>query len=190
MGRWNSGHALTSFLWKRRSRLVSKGETLTKVQRVSRDVSIRKFNLLSLLVLFLGGYLATVLISWVVLLVGYVSNPHSPDSALAILTPASLFLVFGLQPLISPFFPAPLSLIAIFALLTMKVRFKKKPWLFSLAAVFIGTNIANSLLFRGALGTAFFLFAAEFYLLIWLSVGLCAVKISQRTWLRTPVQSN
>lgn len=170
--------------------LDQKGETLTKVQRVSLDASIRKFNLLSLLVLFLGGYLATVLISWVVLLVGYLSNPHSPDSALSILTPASLFLVFGLQPLITPFFLAPLSLIALFALLSVKVRFKKKPWLFVLAASFMGANIAASLLFSGSFGTSLFLLAAGFYLLIWLSVGLCAVKISQRTWLIAPVISN
>lgn len=154
--------------------------------QTSGAMSLRKFNGLSLLVLFVGGYVATVLIAWAVLLVDYASNPFRPESALSILTPAGIFLVFGLQPLITPLFLSPVLLILVFSLLSVRVRFNKRRWLNILVAAFLVANLIAALLlsFNDRSGTAFFFLASGAYLGIWLSVGFLLVKLSQRTWLK------
>ncbi len=159
--------------------------------QTSRAMSLRKFNGLSLLVLFVGGYVATVLIAWAVLLIDYASNPFRPESALSVLTPAGIFLVFGLQPLITPLFLSPVLLILVFSLLSVKVRFNKRRWLIILVAVFLAANLIAGLLlsFNDRSSTAFFFLASGTYLGIWLSVGFVLVKISHRSWLKAPTDS-
>ena len=161
-------------------------------QAASGKLSLRKFNGLSLLVLFVGGYVGTVLIAWAFLLIDYASNPYRPESALSILTPAGIFLVFGLQPLITPLFLSPVLLILFFSLLSVRVWFRKRRWLIILAAVFLATNFIAILLLilNERSGTAFFFLASGTYLGIWLSVGFVLVKISQRTWLKVSISEN
>lgn len=158
------------------------------IVQTSGAMSLRKFNGLSLLVLFVGGYFATVVIAWAVLLIDYASNPFRPESALSVLTPAGIFLVFGLQPLITPLFLSPVLLILVFSLLSVKVRFNKRRWLIILVALFFVANLIAALLLtlQDRSGTAFFFLASGTYLGIWLSVGFVLVKISQRTWLKAP----
>jgi len=164
------------------------GETLSNSQAISPDAAIRKFNFLSLFVLFVGGYVGTVLIAWAVLLIRHAQSPHSTDSLPSILTPAATFLIYSLQPLITPFFASPVLLTIFFSLLSVKTKIKKRPWVIALAAVFLGTNsFALALNFGDRTGTGFNFLASGFFLLVWLSVGFVAVKVSQRTWLKLPV---
>ncbi len=161
------------------------------IVQTSGAMSLRKFNGLSLLVLFVGGYFATVVIAWAVLLIDYASNSFRPESALSVLTPAGIFLVFGLQPLITPLFLSPVLLILVFSLLSVKVRFNKRRWLIILVALFFVANLIAALLLtlQDRSGTAFFFIASGTYLGIWLSVGFVLVKISHLTWLKAPTDS-
>jgi hypothetical protein len=159
--------------------------------QTSGAMSIRNFNGLSLLVLFVGGYFATVLMAWAVLLIDYASNPFRPESALSVLTPAGIFLVFGLQPLITPLFLSPVLLILVFSLLSVRVKFNKRRWLIILVTLLLAANLIAGLLlsFNNRSSTAFFFLASGTYLSIWLSVGFVLVKISHLTWLKAPTDS-
>jgi hypothetical protein len=133
--------------------------------------SARYRNLVNLLILFLGGYVAAVFIAWVVLLVDHSLN-GGPESALSILTPAGLFILMPLASLFSLFFFIPLSAILGFSLLAIETSKPKKKVVAVSLAVFIG---GTGLLYAIWGGPAAMIMGSSLFLAIWLGVGLLLV---------------
>ncbi len=133
--------------------------------------SARYRNLVNLLILFLGGYVAAVFIAWVVLLVDHSLN-GGPESSLSILTPAGLFILMPLASLFSLFFFIPLSAILGFSLLAIETSKPKKKVVAVSLAVFIG---GTGLLYAIWGGPAAMIMGSSLFLAIWLGVGLLLV---------------
>jgi hypothetical protein len=145
-----------------------------------RTMSIPLKNLVSLLILFIGGYVVAVLISWVVLALYYSIRGLGVGAAVPINTPAELYLT-ALIPLMSPFFLVPLAAIAGFSLLVIQTRRNKWPIiaLCGFIAVFsqlmlldiFGEPIVNMMWF-------------SMLLLIWLSIGAVLALGANHLWMR------
>lgn len=90
--------------------------------------SSRRRNLVNLLILFVGGYIATVLIGWAVLLIDYYNDGDFDNpTALSILTPAGAIFVGGLIGFASPsFFMIPASAIVAFSVMAIETTKPKK----------------------------------------------------------------
>jgi hypothetical protein len=124
-----------------------------------------------------GGYIATVLIGWAVLLIDYYNDGDFGNStALSILTPAGAIFVGGLIGLTSPiFFFIPASGIVAFSAMAFETPKPKKLVLAISLLVFVGgTAITYAILGD----PAFSVLASSFTLTLWLGVGLILVK----TW--------
>lgn len=141
----------------------------------------RRRNLVNLLMLFVGGYIATVLIGWAVLLIDYYSDGDFGNStALSILTPAGAIFVGGLIGLASPFFFfIPASAIVAFSVMVVETTKPKKLFLAISLSVFIGgTAITYAILGD----PAFSVVASSLTLALWLSVGLLLVIARKKFW--------
>jgi hypothetical protein len=143
--------------------------------------SSRRRNLVNLLMLFVGGYFATVLIGWAVLLIDYYNDGDFGNStALSILTPAGAILVGGLIGLASPFFfLIPASAVVAFSLMAVETTRPKKLVVAISLSVFIGgTAITYAILGD----PAFSVVASSLTLALWLSVGLLLVIARKKFW--------
>ena len=143
--------------------------------------SSRRRNLVNLLILFVGGYIATVLIGWAVLLiVYYIDGDFGNSTALSILTPAGAIFVGGLIGLASPFFFfIPASAIVAFSVMAIETTKPKTLVLAISLSVFIGgTAITYAILGD----PAFSVVASSLTLALWLSVGLLLVIARKRLW--------
>lgn len=140
----------------------------------------RHRNLVNLLILFVGGYIATVLIAWAVLLIDYYSKDIGNPTALSIVTPAGVIFVGGLIGLASPFFFfIPASAIVAFSVLAVETPKPKKLVVTISLLVFIG----GAALPYAILGDrAFSVVASSLILSLWLSVGLLLVIARKRLW--------
>jgi hypothetical protein len=141
----------------------------------------RRRNLVNLLMLFVGGYIATVLIGWAVLLIDYYNDGDFGNStALSILTPAGAIFVGGLIGLTSPiFFFIPASAIVAFSVMAVETPKPKKLVLAISLLVFMG-GTAISYLVLG--DPAFSILASSLVLTLWLSVGLLLVIARKKFW--------
>lgn len=141
----------------------------------------RRRNLVNLLMLFVGGYIATVLIGWAVLLIDYYNDGDFGNStALSILTPAGAIFVGGLIGLTSPiFFFIPASAIVAFSVMAVETPKPKKLVLAISLLVFMG-GTAISYLVLG--DPAFSILASSLVLTLWLSVGLLLVIAGKKFW--------
>jgi hypothetical protein len=131
--------------------------------------------------LFVGGYIATVLIGWAVLLIDYYNDGDFGNStALSILTPAGAIFVGGLIGLTSPiFFFIPASAIVAFSVMAVETPKPKKLVLAISLLVFMG-GTAISYLVLG--DPAFSILASSLVLTLWLSVGLLLVIAGKKFW--------
>lgn len=138
-------------------------------------------NLVNLLILFVGGYIATVLIGWAVLLIDYYNDGDFGNStALSILTPAGAILVGGLIGLSSPFFfLIPASAIVAFSVMAIETTRPKKLVLALSLSVFIGGTAITYVVLGDP---AFSVVASSLILSLWLSVGLLLVIARKRLW--------
>lgn len=141
----------------------------------------RRKNLINLLMLFVGGYIATVLIGWAVLLIDYFSDGDFGNStALSILTPAGAIFVGGLIGLASPFFFfVPASAIVAFSVMATQTTKPKKLVVAISLLVFIGGTAITYAIFGGP---AFSVVASSLILTLWLSVGLLLVIARRKFW--------
>lgn len=137
-------------------------------------------NLVNLLILFAGGYMATVLIGWAVLLIDYYSKDNGNSTALSVLTPAEVILMVGLMGLASPFlFFIPASAMVAFSVMAVETTKPKKLVLaISLLVFIVGTAIAYAIFGD----TAFSILASSLVLTLWLSVGLLLVTARKKFW--------
>ncbi len=143
--------------------------------------SSRRRNLVNLLILFVGGYIATVLIGWAVLLIDYYNDGDFGNStALSILTPVGAIFVGGLIGLTSPiFFFIPASAIVAFSVMAVETTRPKKLLLALSLSVFIGgTAITYAILGD----PAFSIVASSLILTLWLGVGLLLVIARKKFW--------
>ena len=133
-------------------------------------------NLVNLLILFVGGYIATVLIGWAVLLIDYYNDGDFGNStALSILTPAGAIFVGGLIGLASPFFFfIPASAIVAFSVMAVETTKRKKFVVAISVLVFIGGTAITYAIFGDP---AFSVVASSLILTMWLSAGLVLLKI-------------
>ncbi len=141
----------------------------------------RRRNLFNLLVLFVGGYIATVLFGWAVLLIDYyIDGDFGNPTALSILTPAGAIFVGGLIGLASPFFFfIPASAIVAFSVMAIETTKPKTLVLAISLSVFIGgTAITYAILGD----PAFSVVASSLTLALWLSVGLLLVIVRKKFW--------
>ena len=138
-------------------------------------------NLVNLLILFVGGYIATVLIGWAVLLIDYYNDGDFGNStALSILTPAGAILVGGLIGLSSPFFfLIPASAIVAFSVMAIETTRPKKLVLALSLSVFIGGTAITYVVLGDP---AFSVVASSLTLGLWLSVGLLLVIARKKFW--------
>jgi hypothetical protein len=136
----------------------------------------RRRNLVNLLILFVGGYIATVLIGWAVLLVDYyIDGDFGNPTALSILTPAGAIFVGGLIGLASPFFFfIPASAILAFSVMAVETTKRKKFVVAISLLVFIGGTVVAYAVFGDP---AFSVVASSLTLALWLSAGLVLLKI-------------
>ena len=136
--------------------------------------SSRRRNLVNLLILFVGGFIATVLIGWAVLLIDYYNDGDFGNStALSILTPAGAIFVGGLIGLASPFFFfIPASAIVAFSVMAVETPKPKKLVLAVSLLVFVGGTAITYAIFGNP---AFSVVASSLILSLWLSVGLLLV---------------
>jgi len=134
----------------------------------------RRRNLVNLLMLFVGGYIATVLIGWAVLLIDYYNDGDFGNStALSILTPAGAIFVGGLIGLASPFFFfIPASAIVAFSVMSIETTKPKKLVLAISLLVFVG---GTAITYANFGDPAFSVVASSLILSLWLSVGLLLV---------------
>ncbi len=137
--------------------------------------SSHRRNLVNLLILFVGGYIATVLIGWAVLLIDYYSDgDFGNPTALSILTPAGAIFVGGLIGFASPFvFFIPASAIVAFSVMAVETPRPKKLVLAISLLVFAGGTAITYAIFGGP---AFSVVASSLILSLWLGVGLILVK--------------
>ncbi len=143
--------------------------------------SSRRRNLVNLLMLLVGGYIATVLIGWAVLLIDYYNDGDFGNStALSILTPAGAIFVGGLIGLASPFFFfIPASAIVAFSVMAVETPKPKKLVLAISLSLFIGgTAITYAILGN----PAFSVLASSLILSLWLGVGLLLVIARKKFW--------
>jgi uncharacterized membrane protein YjjP (DUF1212 family) len=153
---------------------------LPQGESIIQTLSRRK-NLVNLLILFVGGYIATVLIGWAVLLIDYYNDGDFGNStALSILTPAGAIFVGGLIGLASPnFFFIPASAIVAFSVMAVETPKPKKLVLAGSLLVFIGgTAISYAMLGD----PAFSVVASSLTLGLWLSVGMLLVIARKKFW--------
>jgi cation transporter-like permease len=131
--------------------------------------------------LFVGGYFATVLIGWAVLLIDYyIDDDFGNSTALSILTPAGAIFVGGLIGLSSPFFFfIPASAIVAFSLMAVETTKPKKRVLAISLVVFIGGTAITYAIFGNP---AFSVVASSLTLALWLSVGLLLVIARKKFW--------
>jgi hypothetical protein len=131
--------------------------------------------------LFVGGYIATVLIGWAVLLIDYYNDGDFGNStALSILTPAGAIFVGGLIGLASPiFFFIPASAIVAFSVMAVETPKPKKLVLAISLLVFIGGTALTYTIFGDP---AFSVVASSLILTLWLSVGLLLVITRKKFW--------
>jgi hypothetical protein len=143
--------------------------------------SSRRRNLVNLLILFVGGYIATMLIGWAVLLIDYYNDGDFGNStALSILTPAGAIFVGGLIGLASPFFFfIPASAIVAFSVMAVETPRPKKLVLAISLLVFIGGTAITYAIFGGP---AFSVVASSLILTLWLGVGLLLVIARKKFW--------
>ena len=143
--------------------------------------SSRRRNLVNLLILFVGGYIATMLIGWAVLLIDYYNDGDFGNStALSILTPAGAIFVGGLIGLASPFFFfIPASAIVAFSAMAIETTKPKKLVLAISLLVFIGGTAITYAIFGGP---AFSVVASSLILTLWLGVGLLLVIARKKFW--------
>jgi hypothetical protein len=141
----------------------------------------RRKNLINLLMLFVGGYFATVLIGWAVLLIDYYNDGDFGNStALSILTPAGAIFVGGLIGLASPFFFfIPASAIVAFSVMAVETPKPKKLVLAISLLVFIGGTAITFAIFGDP---AFSVVASSLILTLWLGVGLLLVIARKKFW--------
>ena len=141
----------------------------------------RRRNLLNLLMLFVGGYIATVLFGWAVLLIDYYNDgDFGNPTALSILTPAGAILVGGLIGLASPFFFfIPASAIVAFSLMAVETTRPKKLLLTLSLSVFMGGTAVTYAILGDP---AFSVVASSLILSLWLSVGLLLVIARKKFW--------
>lgn len=134
----------------------------------------RRRNLINLLILFVGGYIATVLIGWAVLLIDYYNDgDFGNPTALSILTPAGAIFVGGLIGLASPiFFFIPASAIVAFSVMAVETAKRKKLVVTISLLVFVGGTAITYAIFGDP---AFSIVASSLILALWLSVGLLLV---------------
>ena len=137
-------------------------------------------NLVNRVTLFVGGYIATVLIGWAVLLIDYYNDGDFGDpTALSILTPAGAIFVGGLIGLASPFFFfIPASAIVAFSVMAVETAKPKKLVLAISLLVFICGTAVTYAIFGDP---AFSVLASSLTLTLWLSVGLVLV-IARKFW--------
>jgi hypothetical protein len=137
-------------------------------------------NLVNLLTLFVGGYIATVLIGWTVLLIDYYSDDFGNSTALSIFTPAGAVFLGGLTGLASPlFFFIPASAIVAFSVMAVETPKPKKLVLAISLSVFIGGTAITYAIFGDP---AFSVLASSLVLTLWLSVGLLLVIALKKFW--------
>lgn len=143
--------------------------------------SSRRRNLVNLLILFVGGYIATVLIGWAVLLIDYYNDGDFGNStALSILTPAGAIFVGGLIGLASPiFFFIPASATVAFSVMAIETTKPKKLVLAISLLVFVGGTAITYAIFGDP---AFSVVASSLILSLWLSVGLLLVVARKKFW--------
>lgn len=143
--------------------------------------SSERRNAVSLLILYVGGYIATVLIGWAVLLVDYYNDgDFGNPTALSILTPAGAIFVGGLIGLTSPiFFFIPASAIVAFSVMAVETPKPKKLVLAICLLVFIGGTAVAYAIFGDP---AFSVLASSLTLTVWLSVGLLLVIARKKFW--------
>ena len=140
----------------------------------------RRRNLVNLLMLFVGGYIATVLIGWAVLLIDYYNDGDFGNStALSILTPAGAIFVGGLIGLASPFFFIPVSAIVAFSVMAVETTRRKKLVVTISLLVFIGGTAITYAIFGDP---AYSVVASSLILSLWLSVGLILVIARKKFW--------
>jgi hypothetical protein len=141
----------------------------------------RHRNIVNLLVLYLGGYIATVLIAWAVLLIDYYSDgDFGNPTALSILTPAGAIFVGGLIGLASPlFFFIPASAIVASSVLAVETSKPKKLVLAISLSVFIAGTAITYAIFGNP---AFSVLASSLILSLWLGVGLLLVIARKKFW--------
>jgi len=139
----------------------------------------RHKNLVNLLTLFLGGYLATVVLAWAVLLIDYYSDDFGNSTALSILTPAGVILIGGLIGLASPFFfYIPASAIVAFSVMAVETP-KPKKWVVAISLlVFMG----GTALAAAVGGPAASIVASSLVIALWLSVGMLLVIARKKFW--------
>lgn len=141
----------------------------------------RRRNLVNLLMLFVGGYIATVLIGWAVLLIDYYSDgDFGNPTALSILTPAGAIFVGGLIGLASPFFFfIPASAIVAFSVMAVETPKPKK----LVVAISLSLFIGGTAITYAILGDpAFSVVASSLTLALWMSVGLLLVIARKKFW--------
>lgn len=137
-------------------------------------------NLVNLSLLYLGGYIATVLIAWTVLLIAYFTTETGNSTALSILTPAGAIFVGGLIGLASPiFFFIPASAIVAFSVMAVETPKPKRLALVVSLSLFVGGTALTSAIFGAP---AFSILASSLTLTMWLSVGLLLVFASRKFW--------
>lgn len=138
-------------------------------------------NLVNLLMLFVGGYIATVLIGWAVLLIDYYSDgDFGNPTALSSLTPAGAIFLGGLIGLASPlFFFIPASAIVAFSVMVVETTKPKKLFLAISLSVFIGGTAITYVIMGDP---AFSVVASSLILSLWLSVGLLLVVARKKFW--------
>lgn len=138
-------------------------------------------NLVNLVTLFVGGYIATVFIGWAVLLIDYYNDGDFGNSTtLSILTPAGANFVGGLIGLASPFFFfIPASAIVAFSLMAVETTRPKKLVLALSLLVFVGGTAITYAIFGDP---AFSIVASSLTLTLWLSVGLLLVIARKKFW--------
>lgn len=141
----------------------------------------RRRNLVNLLMLFVGGYIATVLIGWAVLLIDYYSDgDFGNPTALSSLTPAGAIFLGGLIGLASPlFFFIPASAIVAFSVMVVETTKPKKLFLAISLSVFIGGTAITYVIMGDP---AFSVVASSLILSLWLSVGLLLVIARKKFW--------
>lgn len=143
-----------------------------------KGLTSRTDNVINLLILFVGGYVVTVLLSWAVLLIDYATKEVGNSSALSVLTPAGVILIGGLLGLASPFFFfVPISAIVAFSVLAVETPKPKKLVVGICATIFVGSQTLI-LVFWG--DRAIMLLTSSFALCLWLSIGLILVKVFRR----------
>jgi hypothetical protein len=141
----------------------------------------RRRNLVNLLILFVGGYIATVLIGWAVLLIDYYNDgDFGNPTALSILTPAGAIFLGGLIGLASPiFFLIPASAIVAFSVMAVETTKRKKLVVTISLLIFIGGTAIAYAIFGDP---AFSFVASSLILSLWLGVGLLLVFARKKVW--------